>query len=181
MGEERRHKENPQISIMQIDEMREVREGRTREGRTRERVSLRGRLRRRVHDSVRGSARDSVRGRVRVREREKGGQVHYPASDGQHGEKYTARERRRNTEYGESRGLAESRRASYEVDNSPTRTDEGWVEVSHRRKKKTAVDRGPSVLNKRQRQHRRGTWRDKEDVTSFYFSRFPDGVNEKNL
>jgi len=64
MGEERRHKENPQISIMQIDEMREVREGRTREGRTRERVSLRGRLRRRVHDSVRGSARDSVRGRV---------------------------------------------------------------------------------------------------------------------
>ena len=31
------------------------------------------------------------------------------------------------------------------------------------------------------RQHRRGSWRDKEDVTSFYFSRFPDEVNEKDL
>ena len=132
-------------------------------GRMRERVSRRGRKHRRAQDSVRGSDRDRVRGCVSVRERAKGGQ-------GQHEEKYTDRERRRNIVYGEDRGLVECRRPSYEVDNSPTRTDEGWVEVSHRRRKKSAVNRGFPELNKCQRQDRRGTWRDKEDVTSFYFS-----------
>ena len=56
-----------------------------------------------------------------------------------------------------------------------------WVEVSHRRKKKTVIKRGRSVLNNCKQQDRSGTWRDKDDVTSFYFSRFPDGLNEKDL
>ena len=116
-----------------------------------------------------------------MREWEKGGQGHHPSPTSQHGAKYAVRERRRNTRYGEHRGLAESRRANYEEDNSPTRTDEGWVEVSHRRKKKTVIKRGRSVLNNCKQQDRSGTWRDKDDVTSFYFSRFPDGLNEKDL
>ena len=144
-----------------------------REGRPRERVSQGGGLRRRD--------RETVRGRVRVREWERGGQGRHPSPRSQHGDKYAVRERRWDIRHGEHRGLAERWRANYEEDNSSISTKEGWMEVSHRRKRITAVNRGISESNNHQGQDRRGTWKNKDDVTSFYFSRFPDGIDEKDL
>ena len=44
-----------------------------------------------------------------------------------------------------------------------------------------AVNRGTSKFSNHQWQDRRVTWRNKADVTTFYFSRFPTGVNENDL
>lgn len=59
--------------------------------------------------------------------------------------------------------------------------DGEWVEVTRGRNKNKLLNRThPHPIN----QHRatiKGSWRDKADVTTFYFSRFPTWVNEKDL
>ena len=144
-----------------------------REGGPRERVREGG--------GVRGRDRETVRGRVRVREWVREGQGRHPSPRIQDGENYADRERRWSIRHGGHRGLADRWRVNHVEDNSPTSNEEGWAEVSHRRKRITTVNRGISESNNHQWQDRRGTWRNKADVTSFYFSRFPDGINENDL
>lgn len=80
----------------------------------------------------------------------------------------------------------------YKEDMSGERDSEcerntGWVRVSSRRQKKTRVLReGPSLkaagnTNGYGRSYRRGNWRDRKDITSFYFTRFPEDVTEEDL
>ena len=44
-----------------------------------------------------------------------------------------------------------------------------------------AENRGRVERSRHQWQDRKVTWRNKEDVTTFYFSRFPEGIKEKDL
>ena len=56
-----------------------------------------------------------------------------------------------------------------------------WVEVSRRRRMTAAENRSKVVGNGKQIHYRNLHWRDHEDVTTFYFSRFPDGTRETDL
>ena len=68
-----------------------------------------------------------------------------------------------------------------EEDNDPTTNQGVWLEVTHRRKKKLVENRGRVDRSSLKWQDRKMTWRNKEDVTTFYFSRFPEGIKEKDL
>ena len=61
-------------------------------------------------------------------------------------------------------------------------TDHGdWVVVSRRRKRNRETSRGRLGTNIYQRKAKRQTWRNKEDVTTFYFSRFPEEITEQDM
>ena len=56
-----------------------------------------------------------------------------------------------------------------------------WVEVSRKRKTKMAASRGRMERNSCQGKEKKMTWRNKDDVTTFYFSRFPEGIMEQDM
>ena len=56
-----------------------------------------------------------------------------------------------------------------------------WHEVRSKRKWRPAESRDRVYTNSFKRQDRTGTWRNKLDVTTFYFSRFPAGIKEEDL
>ena len=56
-----------------------------------------------------------------------------------------------------------------------------WVIVSRKRKNKVEDSRGRKQGNSYQRKEKQMTWRNKADVTTFYFSRFPEGIMEKDM
>ena len=56
-----------------------------------------------------------------------------------------------------------------------------WVEVTRKRKSKMAASRGRLERNSHQWKERKVTWRNKVDVTTVYFSRFPEGIMEQDL
>ena len=67
-------------------------------------------------------------------------------------------------------------------DDTRTLINEGeWVEVTRRRNKNTAATRLQSRPKNQHLPNRTVTWRNKADITTFYFSRFPSWVNEKDL
>lgn len=68
-----------------------------------------------------------------------------------------------------------------DMDNRPTNNDGEWVQVTRRRKPITETHGVPSRPRNNHRLHRTVRWRDKADITTFYFCRFPDWVNEKEL
>ncbi|KAH1230119.1 TNF receptor-associated factor 1b [Glycine max] len=59
--------------------------------------------------------------------------------------------------------------------------DGEWAEVTHRRNKIKAVSRTQPRTKTHQRSDGTVSWRNKADVTTFYFCRFPSWVTEKDL
>ena len=56
-----------------------------------------------------------------------------------------------------------------------------WVEVTRKKKSNMVTNRGRPENTSHQRKERKVTWRDKAGVTTFYFSRFPEGMMEKDM
>ena len=56
-----------------------------------------------------------------------------------------------------------------------------WIEVSRKRRKRAEENSSRVVGNGKQRRYKNLHRRDHEDVTTFYFSRFPDGTRETDL
>ena len=111
----------------------------------------------------------SVRGRLRGRhwECERPGRVRSWSSA--HGD------------HSQHRSFAEKGDAGHEEDSRPIINEGEWVEVTHRRNKTKAASRIQSRPKNHQRPDRTVTWRNKADVTTFYFCRFPAWVSEKDL
>ena len=66
---------------------------------------------------------------------------------------------------------------SFDADNHGT-----WVEVTRKKKTKEVTNRdGPGRSSSHQQVGQKVTWRDKAGITTFYFSRFPEGMMEKDL
>ena len=59
--------------------------------------------------------------------------------------------------------------------------DGEWAEVTRRRNKNTTASRVQSRPTNQHLANRTVTWWNKADITTFYFSRFPSWVNEKDL
>ena len=74
-------------------------------------------------------------------------------------------------------------RWSPEQHDSANDDDHGgvWHEVRHRRKWRLVESRDRVDRNNFKRHDRTVTWRNKQDVTTFYFSRFPEGIKEDDL
>ena len=68
----------------------------------------------------------------------------------------------------------------HEADNDEDH-DGVWHEVRHKRKWRLVESRDRVERNNFKSRDRTVTWRDKHDVTTFYFSRFPEGVKEDDL
>lgn len=66
-------------------------------------------------------------------------------------------------------------------EHDPINNHGAWHEVSHRRKRRLAGNRDRMERNSPKRQEEKVTWRNKRDITTFYFSRFPEGVKERDL
>ena len=79
------------------------------------------------------------------------------------------------------RNVAVSWSTEQENANDKTANFGEWVEVSRRRRMTAAENRSKVVGNGKQIHYRNLHWRDHEDVTTFYFSRFPDGTRETDL
>ena len=76
---------------------------------------------------------------------------------------------------------AERWNARMEEPNNDNSNHGDWVIVSRKRKNKVEDSRGRKQGNSYQRKEKQMTWRNKADVTTFYFSRFPEGIMEKDM
>ena len=56
-----------------------------------------------------------------------------------------------------------------------------WVEVTRKKKLNKVTMGGRPENTSHYRKERKATWRDKADITTFYFSRFPEGMMEKDM
>ena len=65
---------------------------------------------------------------------------------------------------------------SFDADNHGT-----WVEVTRKKKTKEVTNRDGPGRSSHQQVGQKVTWRDKAGITTFYFSRFPEGMMEKDL
>ena len=84
-------------------------------------------------------------------------------------------------EYDHHRNVAVKWNTEHE-DNTDYTTNHGeWVKVSHRRSRKGSEIGGRQTTRGDQKPERYMTWRDKEHVTTFYFSRFPEEIRESDL
>ena len=92
--------------------------------------------------------------------------------------RYRSREKELESKYGrvDVRWIPEQLHSANDDDHGGV-----WHEVRSKRKWIPAENRDRVHTSSFKRQDRAGTWRNKLDVTTFYFSRFPAGIKEEDL
>jgi len=83
--------------------------------------------------------------------------------------------------YNIQRRSAEKGAVDHEDDYKSLVNHGDWVEVTRRRNKTTTTSRVQPRPTNQHRANRTVSWGNKADITTFYFSRFPTWVNEKDL
>jgi len=92
-----------------------------------------------------------------------------------------ARWNSRVTRFRHHKNVAVSWSTEQEDVNDKTTNSGDWIEVSRRRNNNAAGKRSRAGGSGKQLRYRNLYWRNHEDVTTFYFSRFPDGTSEYEL
>ena len=143
--------------------------------------------RQRNHESIERERVGRQRTRERLCDRENGRRdsSHYRVSSPRHARKKSctvaARWNSRVTRFRHHKNVAVSWSTEQEDVNDKTTNSGDWIEVSRRRNNNAAGKRSRAGGSGKQLRYRNLYWRNHEDVTTFYFSRFPDGTSEYEL